>query len=74
MYEPLPLAMDAYLAKGSGPGNPPELCAVLVISPLISLMEEQTKKLNSKNLLALHIDMSGNYRENSDKQTQLCIY
>ena len=58
MYEPLPLAMDAYLAKGSGPGNPPELCAVLVISPL----------------MALHIDMSGNYRENSDKQTQLCIY
>ena len=64
--------MDAYLsaskgiAKGIGPGNPPELCAVLVISPLISLMEEQTKKLNNKNLMALHIDMSGNYRETSD--------
>ena len=58
--------MDAYSAKGSGTGNPPELCAVLVISPLISLIEEQTKKLNSKNMLALHIDMSGNYGETSD--------
>ena len=44
VYEPLPLAMDAYLAKESGPRNPPELSAVLVISPL-SVMEEQTRKL-----------------------------
>ena len=58
--------MDAYLAKGSGPGHPSQLSAVLVISPLISLMEEQTKKLNSKHLSALHLDMSGNYREMSD--------
>ena len=58
VYELLPLAMDAYLAKESGPGNQPELSAVLVISPLISLMEEQTKILNSKNLAALHLDMS----------------
>ena len=55
--------MDAYLAKGSGPGNPPELSAVLVISSLVTLIEEQAKKLNSKNLSALHLDMSGNYRE-----------
>ena len=33
MYERLPLAMDAYLAKGSGPGHPSQLSAVLVISP-----------------------------------------
>ena len=45
VYEPLPLAMDAYLAKESGPRNPPELSAVLVISPLISVIEEQTRKL-----------------------------
>ena len=58
VYELLPLAMDAYLAKESGPGNQPELSAVLVISPLIYLMELQTKVLNSKNLSALHLDVS----------------
>ena len=66
LVNPLRLAMDACLAKGSGPGNPPELSAVLVISPLIYLMEEQTKILNSKNLSSLNLDMSGNYRETSD--------
>ena len=45
VYKPLPLAMDAYLAKESCPRNPPGLSAVLVISPLISVMEEQTRKL-----------------------------